>query len=142
MNLNQLRDWLDSPEGQESIIKFGEKLKKEEETKKRYVQYIHDKFSENIGDIIQKLVDKYDSNEYVNREYKLGYQPRESLLWVMLTYAKEYGTEFTKLEYDKYANMFTGEMFYLGDWVFEVMHGQGSVINVYKKEYLKEQKYE
>jgi len=33
-------------------------------------------------------------------------------------------------------------MFYLEDWVFEVLYGQGTAISVYKKENLKENKDE
>jgi hypothetical protein len=34
--------------------------------------------------------------------------------------------------------MFTGEMFYLQDWVFEVLYGQGTALLVYRKQDLKE----
>ena len=35
MNLDSLRDWLDSEEGQQSIIEFGEKLKRKKEREKK-----------------------------------------------------------------------------------------------------------
>ncbi len=140
--LQALRDWMDSPEFDEHLIKFGEKMKIEEARRERYIQWIHDNCKDRLDEIIEKLCTKYDSDEYVNREYGLGYQPRETLMWTMLTYAKKYGTEFAQEEYAKYAGMFTGEMFYLEDWVFEVFYGQGTAISVYKKENLKENKDE
>jgi hypothetical protein len=138
--LQALRDWMDSPEFDEHLIKFGEKMKIEEDRRQRYIQYIHDNYKDQLDEIIEKLCDKYNSDEYINREQKIGYQPRETLLWTMLTYATTYGTEFTNEEYAKYAGMFTGEMFYLENWVFEVFYGQGTAISVYKKENLKENK--
>lgn len=140
--LQALRDWMDSPEFDEHLIKFGEKMKIEEDRRQRYIQYIHDNYKDQLDEIIEKLCDKYNSDEYINREQKIGYQPRETLLWTMLTYATTYGTEFTNEEYAKYAGMFTGEMFYLENWVFEVFYGQGTAISVYKKENLKENKDE
>ena len=136
--LQKLRDFLNSPEGEESIKRFRAKLKADEERKERYIQYIHDNYSDRLDEIIEKLLDKYNSDDYVNREHRIGYQPREKLLWVMSTYADKYGTEFTKEEYNKYCGMFTGSMYYLGDWVFEIIFGQGSALLVYKKEDLKE----
>jgi hypothetical protein len=136
--LQALKDWMNSPEFEEHLIKFGEKMKVEDARRERYIQWIHDNCKDRLDEIIEKLCTKYDSNEYVNREQSLGYQPRETLMWTMLTYAKKYGIEFTNEEYAKHAGMFTGEMFYLNDWVFEVLHGQGSALHVYKKDNLYE----
>ena len=137
MNLDSLRDWLDSEEGQQSIIEFGEKLKKKKERQERYNQYIYDNFRDNLDELIQKIYNKYSSEKYRDREYGLGREPMEVLFWTLLEYAKEYGVEFTEQEYEDYSCMFTGEMYYLGDWVFEVLHGQGSCVEVYKKDQLK-----
>ena len=136
-NLQAMRDWMNSPEFEISSQRFFEKLKREDERKKYHIQYIHDNYKDRLNETIQKLVDKYSSSEYMQREYGLGYQPRETLLWVMLTYAKKYGTEFTDEEYENYIGMFTAGMYYLGDWVFEILQGQGSALLVYKKEELK-----
>ena len=136
--LQALQYWMDSPEFDEHLIKFGEKMKIEEARRERYIQWIHDHYKDRLDEIIEKLCNKYDSDEYIRREYKIGYQPRETLMWTMLTYATTYGTEFTQEEYAKYAGMFTGEMFYLEDWVFEVLYGQGTALLVYRKQNLKE----
>jgi hypothetical protein len=133
---------MNSPEYEESVKRFFEKMKDEDDRRERHIQWIHDNCKDRLDEIIEKLCIKYDSDEYVNREQSLGYQPRETLMWTMLTYATTYGTEFTQEEYAKYAGMFTGEMFYLEDWVFEVFYGQGTAISVYKKENLKENKDE
>jgi hypothetical protein len=136
-NLLAMRDWMNSPEFEISAKRFFEKLKREDESKDRHIQYIHDNYKDRLDEIIPKLIDKYGSSEYIDREYGLGYQPRETLLWVMLTYAKKYGIEFTDEEYENYIGMFTTGMYHLGDWVFEVLQGQGSALLVYKKEELK-----
>ena len=81
-------------------------------------------------------MNKYYSYEYVKREYKLGYEPREPLLWLMFRYAQKYGKECNN---KTYFNMFTGEAYYLGSYVIQVMHGQGSVLRIDKR---KGKKYE
>lgn len=134
--LEEIKAWMDSPEGEAAFDRFCAKLKADDERHDRYLDYIHRNFSDNLDGIIQKLIDKYGSTEYINKEYRLGYEPREEMLWIMSTYAKKHGTEFTKEEYEKHSNMFTRTMYYLEDWVFEILDGQGSALHVYKKENL------
>jgi hypothetical protein len=136
--LEELKAWMDSPEGEAAFDRWAEKIKAEDERYDRWIQYIHDNYRDRLDEVIQKLIDKYGSAEYINREYSLGYEPREKLLWILSTYANNYGTEFTQEEFNKYRGMFTGSMYYLGDWVFEIIHGQGSALLVYRKSELKE----
>lgn len=75
------------------------------------------------------MLQKYYSKEYVAREYKLGYEPREPLIWVLWEYAIKYGK---KCRAKKYANTSTSEMYYVGSYVIQLMHGQGSVIRLDK----------
>ena len=52
-------------------------------------------------------------------------------MWLALEYAYKY---CEPCEDKKYLNMFTGEAYYIGSYVIQVMHGQGSVIRVDKVE--------
>ena len=62
--LQALKDWMDSPEFDEHLIKFGEKMKIEEARRERYIQWIHDHYKDRLDEIIEKLCNKYDSDEY------------------------------------------------------------------------------
>jgi hypothetical protein len=129
--VEKLREFLDTEEGKKSIEEFGNKIKREEERKDRWIEKFKKLAESDIDAYLEKLIEKYDSDEYVRREYSLGYEPRESLLWIALGYAKKYCKE---CEDEKYLNTFTGEAYYIGSYVIQVMHGQGSVIKIEKIE--------
>ena len=123
------REFLNTEEGKKSIEEFGNKMRREEERKDRWIEKFKKLAEPDIDSYLEKLIKKYDSDEYVRREYALGYEPRESLLWIALEYAKKYCKE---CEDEKYLNTFTGEAYYIGSYVIQVMHGQGSVIRIDK----------
>jgi hypothetical protein len=126
---DRLTSFLETEEGQRSIEEFRKKLSQEADHRERQVERFK-KYSEGrLDEVIKKIIEKYESDEYVRREYRLGYEPREKLLWVALGYAEQY---CTPCEDPEYVNPFTGEMFYLGSYVIQVMHGQGSVIRIDK----------
>ncbi len=129
--LKKLREFLDSDEGKKSIEEFGKKLKRDEEIKNRRTEKFKELAEPDIDAALSKIIEKYDSDEYVKREYSLGYEPRESLLWIAFNYAEKYCKECTD---EKYLNVFTGNAYYIGSYVIQVMHGQGSVIKIEKIE--------
>jgi hypothetical protein len=127
--LDNLTAFLETEEGQRSIEEFRQKIKQDDDYRDRQVERFK-KYSEGrLGEVLEKIITKYDSDEYVCREYRLGYEPRETLLWVALGYARKYCTPCEDL---KYVNAFTGELYYIGSYVIQVMHGQGSVIRIDK----------
>ncbi len=129
--LKKLREFLDSDEGKKSIEEFRNKLERIEERKNRWTEKFKELAEPNIDAALSKIIEKYDSDEYVKREYSLGYEPRESLLWIAFNYAEKYCKECTD---EKYLNVFTGNAYYIGSYVIQVMHGQGSVIKIEKIE--------
>ncbi len=129
--LKKLREFLDSDEGKKSIEEFRNKLERIEERKNRWTEKFKELAEPNIDAALSKIIEKYDSGEYVKREYSLGYEPRESLLWIAFNYAEKYCKECTD---EKYLNVFTGNAYYIGSYVIQVMHGQGSVIKIEKIE--------
>lgn len=126
----KLKEWLESDEGKEDIKRFAEKIKREEMHRDRWVEKFKSKYENNLDYAIEKLMDKYYSDKYVNREYKIGVQPRDPLLWLVFEYASKY---CKPCKNKKYLNMFTGEAYYIGSYVIQVMHGQGSVLRIDKK---------
>lgn len=131
----QLRKHLDSPEGQESIRKYFDDIDNKKKIGDKQVKKFHIKFGNNLNEIIEKIIAKYDSDKYVRREYKLGFEPREELYWFLLNYAKKYGTKITKRsskELKSYLNMFTSEAYVISNYVIQRMDGQGSAVKIEK----------
>ena len=130
--LDKLKAFLNSPEGQKSLEEFANKLTRERELADTWVERMWSRIKDDIDGSIEHLLNWYESDKYRDREYKMGFEPRETLLWVLLEIAEKYGRECTQEEIDVYANMFTGDMFVLGSYIIQVMNGQGSVIRIDK----------
>jgi hypothetical protein len=128
----QLKEYYDSDIGKQSVEKYILELENEEKHIKRWVDRMWNHIQFNIDNSIEKLLIWYESDTYRNREYNMGYEPRESLLWVLMGVADKYGVKATQDEYNIYGNMFTGEIYRLGSYIIQVMHGQGSVIRIDK----------
>lgn len=127
MDLEKMKAWFKSEEGQASLKKYANKLEIQDKLKQRRINYIHKRWSDNIDFVIQKAIDKYESDEYVRKEYKLGYEPRRPIYYLLYEYAEQFGEECHD---EKYINDFTGGIYYLGSYVIQIMHGQGSVIRI------------
>jgi len=129
MDVSKLQEFLESEEGQRSMDKWAMDLANKQEHLKRWVEKFKKWAEPNIDAALEILITKYDSSEYIDREYKIGYEPREEFLWLAFEYARLY---CKPCEDEKYFNMFTGEAYYIGSYVIQVMHGQGSVIRIDK----------
>jgi hypothetical protein len=133
LDLDKMADnfskYLDSPEGKKSMDDYVAKIVAQEAAQERYVQKFKLLYENKLDEAIEKLLAKYDSDAYVNKEYKLGYEPREDLLWLVYNYVIKY---CKRCKNPKYLNDFTGDAFYCGSYVIQCMHGQGSVIKIEK----------
>lgn len=131
ITLELLKKHLESEEGKASIRRATEKFVNRQLVRQRWVEKIHTYYENNIDALIEKLTDKYYSKEYRDREYfKCKCEPREPLMWVLMEYAEQYGK---KCKNKKYYNDFTGVAYYLGSYVIQTMHGQGSAVRIDKK---------
>lgn len=129
--LEALKKHLESDEGKASMKRFVEKMARRAEVRQRWVEKIHTYYGNDVDSLTEKLMGKYYSKEYRDREYyKCHCEPREPLLWVLMEYAETYGEECND---ENYFNDFTGDAYYLGSYVIQTMHGQGSVIRIDKK---------
>jgi hypothetical protein len=130
--LENLKAFLETDEGKESIKRFAEKLEQEAAHNERWVEKFKARCEDDLDGAIEKLMEKYYSDAYTDREYyKRQCEPREPLLWLAVAYAEKY---CKPCEDEKYFNMFTGAAWYIGSYVIQVMHGQGSVIRIDKIE--------
>ena len=129
---DKLDKFLDSEKGRKHMTDWLNKMELEKQHELRWADRMYERIKDNIDESIEHLNKWYDSDKYRDREYKKGYEPREQLLWVLFHVAEDYGRECTEQEAEQYANMFTGEIYILGSYAIQVMHGQGSVIRIDK----------
>lgn len=128
--LENLKTFLESDEGKAAAKRFGEKLQREALHKDRWVEKFKARCENNLDEALEKLMAKYYSDEYIDREYARGVEPREPLLWLAFEYAVKHCEECKE---EKYFNMFTAGAWYIGSYVMQIMHGQGSVLSLDKK---------
>ena len=112
---------------EDKVEDLTESLRKSEERTERYSAFIDRMGPEKRAEVIRRLIKKYNSSEYSEREYSKGYEPRMPLYEVLLDYAIEY---CQKCNYrpNKY---FPEEQYDIdGRFVISIIYGQGSFISV------------
>lgn len=129
--LEKLKTYLESEEGKKSISNWAKKYAQDQDHNNRWVEKFKNRCENDLDGTIERLMDKYYSNEYVNREHKIGFEPRERLLWLTYDYASKY---CKPCEEEKYFNMFTSDAYYVGSYVIQLMIGQGSALRIDKIE--------
>ena len=130
--MKDLSEYLDSEEGQKDMEKYVEKLAKDLAHTDRWIERMWERIKGDIDGSIEHMLRWYESDKYRDREYGMGFQPREELLWVLFGVAETHGEECTDEEVDLYANMFTRAIYKLGSYAIQIMDGQGSVIAIDK----------
>lgn len=135
--LDAIRKWFDSEEGKASLQKSIEEGERRREHEARWVEKFKKWAEPNMDAALEKLMTWYDSDKYVKREYSLGYEPRETLLWLAFEYATKY---CEPCEDEDYFNTFTGSAYYIGNYVIQVMHGQGSALRLDKVKHPRKRK--
>lgn len=122
-------DFFASEEGKKSIQEFVDKLKREKAIEEQQFERFHLATKYNEDPFIEKVLKKYNSKAYKDRWYNRNIEPPETLLFFMYYYARKYCKECTL---DKYVNHFTVEMYHIGSYVIQLMHGQGAAIRIDK----------
>ena len=91
--------FLESPEGRASIEEMIRRDKIIEEVENRWIEKYHNLSEDDRKRIIQKVIDKYKSKSYIDKEYFFhNCEPRTPLYWIYLSYAEKYGIDV----YDEY----------------------------------------
>lgn len=136
MDVKKLNNFFDSKEGKKSIEEFSKKLINDEKILNYQLKKFHERCesdSKYFDNFIEKVINKYNSKKYTNYWYKKGYESPEDLYWFLFEYAEKYGRECNKIEWEKYGNEFTSELYFINDYYFNKMDGQGSIIKIIKK---------
>ena len=100
MDLQKIKDWFDSKEGQKSIHDFANKINKEKEIETKQLERFNRLV--NFEQFTEKVIEKYNSDKYRDSWYNRGIEPPEDLFWFLFHYAEKYGRECNEEEWDKY----------------------------------------
>ena len=131
MKTNKFLEYLKSEEGKKSFELYMAEIVRKKNITIRQLERFH--LKGNFNEFVEKVIDKYNSDNYRERWYKRGIEPIEELYWFLFEYAKLYGREATDDEWVKISNMFTTALYYCNGYFFERMDGQGSCINIIKE---------
>lgn len=115
------------------VLYLGERRKKDN-TRESQLERFHVR-AENIGwfcDIVDRIITKYQSDEYCDKWYGLGKEPPEELYWFLFQYAMRYGRECNEAEWRRYGTEFTSGMFFIHGYYISRLDGQGSCIIIDK----------
>jgi|LakMenEpi03Aug12_release.lakeMendotaPanAssembly.Ray.scaffolds.fasta_scaffold1034024_2 hypothetical protein len=127
----KIEKYMDSEEFQKDLDDWFEKTQVKRKLRNRHIKKLHQYHGSNIDPFIEKLITKYYSKEYSDREMKCGYYDgRETLFWLLFDYAKKHGK---KCNNKKYWNTFTSEAYYIGSYIIQIMYGQGVAIRIDKR---------
>ena len=129
IEIDKLREWFESEEGKKSIEKSIELERIRKVHQKRWLDRFAKRAESNVDAVLEKLINWYRSDRYRDREYALGYEPREDLLFLAFEYARKNCKECND---DEYWTPFTTEAYYIGSYVIQIIHGQGSAILIEK----------
>lgn len=133
--ITRLKEYLESEEGKKSSEEYFGKIRMRQLMEDSQMERFHLKYntSEKFSVIVEKIIAKYYSDEYTKKEYKCGRQPMESLFFFLYEYAGKYGRVAIDEECEKHGNMFTAGLYTIHDYFFNLMCGQGSVVQISKK---------
>jgi hypothetical protein len=132
--VQKMIDYLNSELGNERIEAIVIKNAKKIEHSRRWRDRMWDRIKDNVDESIERILKWYESDRYRDREYKMGIEPREQLLWVLLDVATVYGSDPSEEELEMFENTFTGEIAKIGSYVIQSLYGQGSAIRIDKIE--------
>jgi hypothetical protein len=132
--VQKMIDYLNSELGNERIEAIVIKNAKKIEHSRRWRDRMWDRIKDNVDESIERILKWYESDRYRDREYKMGIEPREQLLWVLLDVATVYGSDPSEEELETFENTFTGEIAKIGSYVIQSLYGQGSAIRIDKIE--------
>lgn len=106
---------------------FTRKFRIQDQNEKRYIKFIHNLSPEERHKAFIKLKRKYESQKYIESEYKKGIYPRTELYEPILGYAEIYGEELETPEY-----FCTGKYLIDEKWIIEQFDGlRETTINLY-----------
>ena len=109
------------------FIEFIKKIEHVNRIEDKYVDKLHTMSSQERKSLIERIIQKYDSDEYVNKEYRLGREPKRSLFNILYKYAVVHGVE---IDTENESVFCCGHYIIDSEFVLRIYHGQGCFIRV------------
>jgi hypothetical protein len=137
INVDEFKEFLDSPEGKQSVDNFVKKLDFEKKLKINNMNRIKKMFSDQktFDVLVNRIIGKLDE-KYRDKCYSKGYIPHPSnLLYSVFDLAIEEGEEIGPL--DGLTKNFSSDIYQYKKWQFAITFGQGACSSVYYKKELK-----
>lgn len=134
--LEKLKAFMDSPEGEIAMQKFGEEMERKEKRKEVNRLRIEKMFTdqESFDNLMHKICDMHD-DEYETRCFTKGYQPHPNIvLHSMMDVFEEHGKDTEP--FDGLTQNFPSEVIEYRGWQVGYTFGQGTCISVYKNKEL------
>ena len=134
--LEKLKAFMDSPEGEIAMQKFGEEMKRKEERETANRLRIEKMFTDQTSfDILMQKICNMHDDAYDAACYKRGYQPHpNNVLSAMMHVFEEHGEDTQPL--DGLTESFPSELIEYRGWQLAYTFGQGTCISVYKNKEL------
>lgn len=126
---------MEDPEHRDHMRQFVRKEIQKQNVRKEQVARLHKWFQANqytMNDMIALLIEK-DFRKNSQRDQS----PLRSALFA---YSKKYGIEGSNIQWELYSNDFTAELYILGNYVFNLMIGQGSCLQIFERDFIGEEK--
>ena len=132
--MNSMIDYLKSEQGKLDMKNYWDGLENAEKIYNAFVDRFYNKHKDNMPVVIDKIITKYKSNKYNNKELGLGYEPRTDLYWVLLRIAETHGkrVKLNSRKYEDYVNEFTTLAYTFDGYFIQRMDGQGVVVKIEK----------
>ena len=133
--VEKLEKFFKSEEGEKSIKRFAETIRFEEEIRARHLERIHNKFPYEwqFVEFVEKVIAKYESNKYKDFWYNKSCEPPTPLYFLLYEYAEKYGRECTQEEIKEYGSHFSSELYFINNYYFNLINGQGSIVEIIRK---------
>lgn len=132
-DIKELLEYLDSEEGKKSAKEYFGKINQRKKVEESQIDRLNKKTDQEFIQFVEKVISKYDAEEYWNRWYSRGMEPPHDLFWFLYHYAIKYGRECSEGEWDDYGCDFTSDLRFCNGYYFERMDSQGSVVLVHRE---------
>jgi len=129
MDIEKLKAHLESPEGKKQMEEWFEKRRIENEIKQKRFNRFDEWLKHNDFDkLIQRLILEH-GEDYRDKCYHKGYEPYPNQkLGFVIDYVRD---RFEEIRVSQLENMFNTQIWFFKGYYFRIMHGQGSVFDLY-----------
>ena len=129
MDIEKLKVHLESPEGKKQMEEWFEKRQIEKEIKqKRFVRFDEWLKHNDFDKLIQRLILEH-GEDYRDKCYHKGYEPHPNQkLGFVIDYVQD---KLEQIRVSQLENMFNTQIWFFKGYYFRIMHGQGSVFDLY-----------